>query len=157
MTRSESLAFRLREMLLEGRWIANTNYRELIADLDWEQATFKVETLNTVAALVFHVDYYLTGLIQVLDGGPLAIRDKYSFDMPPVRSEADWQSLKTDFLAHAERFSEQVGELPDAVLDEVFVDAKYGTYLRNIEAVIEHGYYHMGQISLVRKLVLAGS
>ena len=43
--------------------------------------------------------------------------------------------------------------MPDTKLEEPFVDEKYGTYLRNIEAVIEHSYYHLGQISLIRKLI----
>jgi len=43
--------------------------------------------------------------------------------------------------------------MEDATLDSVFVDEKYGTYLRNIEGVIEHCYYHLGQISLIKKLV----
>jgi hypothetical protein len=38
-------------------------------------------------------------------------------------------------------------------LDAVFVDAKYGDYARNIEGVIEHSYYHLGQVVLVRKMV----
>jgi len=38
-------------------------------------------------------------------------------------------------------------------LDEAFVDVKYGSYQRNIEGVIEHSYYHLGQISLVRKMI----
>jgi hypothetical protein len=42
-------------------------------------------------------------------------------------------------------------------LDEVFVDKKYGTYLRNIEAVIEHSYYHLGQIVLIKKMILKQS
>lgn len=28
-----------------------------------------------------------------------------------------------------------------------------GSYLRNIEGVIEHSYYHLGQISLIKKMI----
>jgi len=45
--------------------------------------------------------------------------------------------------------------MPDKKLNEIFVNEKYGTYLRNIEAVIEHSYYHLGQIVLIKKLILA--
>lgn len=38
--------------------------------------------------LTFHIDYYLKGLIQVMDGGELEIRDKYSFDLPEIKSAA---------------------------------------------------------------------
>ena len=39
-------------------------------------------------------------------------------------------------------------------LEDVFFDEKYGTYLRNIEGMIEHCYYHLGQVSLIRKMIL---
>lgn len=34
-----------------------------------------------------------------------------------------------------------------------FVNEKYGTYLRNIDGLIEHSYYHLGQITLIKKLI----
>ncbi|MEG1022142.1 MAG: hypothetical protein RSE50_11550 [Myroides sp.] len=42
----------------------------------------------------------------------------------------------------------------DEKLDSVFVDEKYGSYRRNIEAMIEHSYYHLGQIVLIKKMLL---
>jgi hypothetical protein len=43
--------------------------------------------------------------------------------------------------------------MPEKKVLHVFVDEKYGTYLRNIEAMIEHSYYHLGQIVLIRKIL----
>ena len=154
MKRNEFIANRLREVLLNGRWIANTNYKAQIESLTWQQATQQVENLNTIAALTFHIDYYLGGILTVFDGGGLEIRDKYSFDLPPIKSEADWRKLVERFLTNAEKFAKQVEQMADEKLEETFVDEKYGTYLRNIEGVIEHAYYHLGQISLIKKMIL---
>lgn len=154
MTKTTFIANRLREVLLNGHWIANINYKELISDLTWQQATQKVGNLNTIAALVFHVNYYLDGILNVFNGGGLEIRDKYSFDLPPIQSEADWKQLMDAFLANSEKFAQQVAQMSDEQLDEPFVDEKYGNYLRNLEGVIEHSYYHMGQISLIKKMIL---
>ncbi len=41
----------------------------------------------------------------------------------------------------------------DETLDMHFLDEKYGTYIRNTEGVIEHTYYHIGQVSLLRKMI----
>jgi len=139
---------------LNRRWIANTNYKAQIESLTWQQATEQVENLNTIAALTFHIDYYLGGILTVFDGGGLEIRDKYSFDLPPIKSEADWRKLVERFLTNAEKFAKQVEQMADEKLEETFVDEKYGTYLRNIEGVIEHAYYHLGQISLIKKMIL---
>ena len=154
MKRNEFIANRLREVLLNRRWIANTNYKAQIESLTWQQATQQVENLNTIAALTFHIDYYLGGILTVFDGGGLEIRDKYSFDLPPIKSEADWRKLVERLLTNAEKFAKQVEQMADEKLEETFVDEKYGTYLRNIEGVIEHAYYHLGQISLIKKMIL---
>jgi uncharacterized damage-inducible protein DinB len=153
MARSLIIASRIREVLLKGHWVANTNYKEQLQELDWKQATQRVGSLNTIAALTFHINYYLMGLINVFNGGKLEISDKYSFDLPLIQSDADWQKLFTSFLDNAETFATQVERMPDEMLDQPFVDEKYGTNLRNIEALIEHSYYHLGQISLIRKMI----
>ncbi len=153
MGRTKELANRLTEVLLNGHWIANTNYKSQIENLTWEQATQKIGTLNTIAALTFHVNYYLAGINNVFNGGELEIRDKFSFDIPPIESERDWKSLIYEFITNSEIFVNGVLTLKDSKLDEAFVDEKYGTYLRNIEGVIEHSYYHLGQISLIKKML----
>lgn len=155
MTRAQSLANRLREVLLHGKWIANTNFKNQILSVDWVQATTKIDSLNTIALLTFHINYYLQGLIQVFQGGLLDIRDKYSFDLPEIKSESDWNALVETFLSNAEQFAKHVEQMDDARLDSAFVDEKYGNYQRNIEGVIEHSYYHLGQVSLIRKMVVS--
>ena len=153
MNRSQFIAKRLSEVYLDGHWVANTNYKEQLSSLHWQQATQQVGQLNTIALLTYHVYYYLRGLLQVLNGGALEIKDKYSFDMPPVTNDKEWLSLTTEFFSNAEKFVAAVAILPDEKMDEHFVDPKYGTGYRNLEAVVEHSYYHLGQISLIKKLL----
>jgi uncharacterized damage-inducible protein DinB len=152
MDRSRLLAERAREVFLEGRWIANTNYKEQLTGTSWQAAIRHVEGLNSIALLTFHVRYYVAGLCQVLEGGPLEIRDKHSFNMPAIQDADGWQALLHDFLSNAERFVELVEAMPDLRMDEPFVDPQYGSYQRNLEAVVEHAYYHLGQIVLLRRM-----
>jgi uncharacterized damage-inducible protein DinB len=154
MKKTQFLADRLREVLLSGKWIANTNFKDQLLSINWNQAIKKVGSLNTIALLTFHINYYLQGLLQVFNGGPLEIKDKYSFDLPEIKSENDWKKLLDNFLSNAEEFAAQVEQMDDRKLDQPFADEKYGSYLRNIEAVIEHSYYHLGQVSLIRKMIL---
>lgn len=149
-----SLAGRLREVLLNGHWIANTNYKEQLLSINWQQATQKIDDLNTIAALTYHINYYLSGLLNAFENGTLEIRDQFSFDLPGIKSEAEWQKLVTDFLNNSEKFAGRIEQMDDHLLDKPFVEEKYGNYLRNIEGVIEHSYYHLGQISLIRKMIL---
>ncbi|UOE38349.1 hypothetical protein [Chryseobacterium oryzae] len=39
--------------------------------------------------------------------------------------------------------------MPDSKMNENFADEKYGTYLRNIDGMIEH----LGQITLLKKII----
>ncbi len=148
------LANRLKEVLLNGKWIANTNFKEQITSISWEQAIEKVENLNTIALLTFHVNYYLKGVLNVFQGGDLEIKDKYSFDMPEISSETDWLNLVNEFVSNAEKFISHVEKMDDNLLTQPFVKEEYGSCLKNIEAQIEHSYYHLGQVSLIKKLIM---
>jgi len=55
MARNVAIANRLREVLLTGKWIANTNFKEQVLSVNWEQAIQKVYNLNTIALLTFHL------------------------------------------------------------------------------------------------------
>ncbi len=147
------IANRLREVLLDGKWIANTNFKEQIESVTWQQAVQPVADLNTIAKLTFHINYYLDGILHVLNGGRLEIRDKYSFDMPEIKSETEWQQLVSTFIRNAELFADKVETIPEEMFDRVFVEEKYSTYGRNIEGMIEHVYYHLGQVVLIRKMI----
>jgi len=153
MTRNITIATRLREVLLNGHWIANTNYKDQILSINWQQAIQKVDSLNTIAALTYHINYYLAGLLDAFENGKLEISDRYSFDLPQIQSETDWNKLVTVFLENSDKFANQVERMNDSIFDQPFIDEKYGSYLRNIEGVIEHSYYHLGQISLIRKMI----
>ena len=154
MKNPNQIASRFREVLLNGKWVANTNYQELLSSLTWEQATRKVGSLNTIADLSNHINYYIKGILDVFEGGSLEIHDKYSFDSPQVRSKEDWNILLNDMWTNAEKFANQIESMSEEKLEEIFVNEKYGTYRRNIEGMIEHCYYHLGQISLIKKMII---
>ncbi len=150
---NQLLANRFREALLNGTWIANTNYRHQLEALDWKLANKKIDSLNTIGLLAQHIHYYINGVKNVFKGGALEIRDKFSFDFPPFQSQLEWEKFIETFFRDAEEFALLVEQLPENRLDEAFVDEKYGSWQRNIEAMIEHSYYHLGQIVLIKKML----
>jgi uncharacterized damage-inducible protein DinB len=146
-------AIRFREVILSGRWIANTNFYGQLKDINFQQATTRIGDLNTIAMLTFHIDYYIAGILQVFDGGTLDIRDKYSYDMPEIKDEQQWEDMKQKLWEDAEKFAQHIEKMTKEQLHGVFVDEKYGNYLRNIDAMIEHSYYHLGQLVLLKKMI----
>ncbi|WP_316932774.1 DUF1572 domain-containing protein [Chryseobacterium sp. Hurlbut01] len=128
--------------------------KDQLKDISLEQATAKVGSLNTIAMLTFHIDYYIAGLINVFEGGDLEIRDQFSFDLPSIESQEKWEELLHKLWNDSEKFAVLLEQMPDYKMNEVFVDKKYGTYVRNIDGMIEHAYYHLGQITLIKKLIV---
>ena len=152
MTNTEQIAKHFRDVHFSGNW-TSVNLKTTLADVTWEQATTKIHSLNTIAVLVFHINYYVSAVLKVLQGGPLDAHDKYSFDLSPITSEKEWQDLLNKCWRDAELFAALVEKLPDDKLGEDFADKKYGNYFRNLHGIIEHTHYHLGQISLIKKIV----
>lgn len=153
MTQGQQLAKRFEEALLNGKWVTNTNYKELLSDVTYNEAATSYLGLNSIGLLTFHINYYVLGVLEVLKGGELGIRDAYSFDMPPLENEKDWNTLRENFIDNAGEFKEHLSRLSEEVIEQPFVDDKYGNYNRNMNGMIEHCYYHLGQIVLIKKLL----
>lgn len=146
------LANHFRQVHFGGNW-TDVNLKHALSDVTWQQATTKVYSLNTIAALTYHINYFVVAVLNVLQGTPLTAHDKYSFDLPPIQSEEDWKKLLDKIWSDAEKFATLVEQLPENKLDEIFVLEKYGTYHRNLLGVIEHTHYHLGQIVLLKKIL----
>lgn len=86
--------------------------------------------------------------------GKLEISDKFSFDFPLIESQEQWQVFLAKFWNDAEEFADLIEKMSEEKLHEDFVDEKYGSYLRNIDGMIEHSYYHLGQIVLIKKIII---
>lgn len=155
MTTSNQLANRIEEVFLNGTWIANTNYKDQLENLSILQVNQKLNSKNTIAALAQHIHYYVKGVTQVFTNGKLTIRDQYSFDFSPITSEKQWQEFLSTFWADVKELITYIQEFPEEKWNDSFVDPKYGTFQRNINGMIEHSYYHLGQIVLLAKQLQA--
>ena len=153
MNLTAQMAKHFRDVHFGGNW-TSVNLKDTLKDITWEQATTKVHSLNTIVALVYHVNYYVSAVLKVLQGESLNASDKYSFDHPSILSKEDWEKLLHKTWTEAEQFANLVEKLPEHKLGETFTDEKYGDYYRNIHGIIEHTHYHLGQVVIIKKLLL---
>jgi hypothetical protein len=149
------IAKHLREVYFGGNW-TDVNLKDTLKDVTWEQATTKVYSFNTIAMLVFHMNYYISAVTKVLKGEPLSSSDKYCFDCPPILTQEDWENLVNKTWTDAENFAVLIEQLPESKLWETMADEKYGNYYRNLTGIIEHCHYHLGQVVLIKKIILIG-
>lgn len=155
MNLSAQIAKHFRDIHFGGNW-TSVNLKDTLSDVTWQQAITKVYDLNTIAILVFHIHYYVNTVLRVLEGKPLDAHDKYSFDLPPIQSQEDWDNLLNKTFTEAAQFASLVEQLPESTLWEDFSDKKYGNYYRNMHGIIEHCHYHLGQIVVIKKILIKG-
>ena len=153
MNLPEQIAKHLREVYVGGNWTASS-FKENLADVTWQQATTQIYSFNTIATLVYHTNYFISAALKVLRGGPLDASDKYSFDHPPISSRDDWEKMLDNTWKDVEDFASLIEQLPESKFWKDFWDRKYGNYYRNIQGIIEHSHYHLGQIVLIKKILL---
>lgn len=152
MTLTQQIAKHVRDVNFGGNWTV-VSLKDALTGVTWEQAVKKVDSLNTIAALVFHINYYVNPILRVLEGNPINAHDKFSFDVAPINSAEDWNALITKSQTEAEQLAKAIEQFDENKLFETFVNEKYGNYLRNFLGVIEHTHYHLGQIVLIKKML----
>lgn len=152
MTISQHIAKHFREVYFGGNWTWS-NLKDQLSDVTWQQAITKVDNFNTIAVLVFHINYFVSVVIPVLKGEALNASDKLSFDHPPINSKGDWDKMLEKVWADGNEFTSLLEQFPDDKLEHDFTDKKYQDYYRNFHGIIEHTHYHLGQIAILKKLV----
>lgn len=156
MKLTEQIAKHVRDVHFGGNW-TTSNLKDKLADVNWQQATTQVYDFHTIATLVYHMNYYVSAVLKVLQGGPLNAKDAFSFDNPPIQSQKDWENLLDKISTDAENLACRIEQFPENELWEDFMDEKYGDYYRNFHGIIEHCHYHLGQIVLIKKIVFQQS
>lgn len=149
---SKQIAKHFKELHFGGNW-TGSNLKEALNGVTWQQATTQVYDFNTIATLVFHINYYVSAVLNVFKGEKLNAKDELSFNHPPINSQEDWDNFLNSVWDDIEQFIPFVEQLPEHKLLAVFEDEKYGNYYRNIQGIIEHSHYHLGQIVLIKKII----
>ncbi|ARV08995.1 hypothetical protein BTO05_04860 [Winogradskyella sp. PC-19] len=148
----ELLSKHFKSIFFGGNWTA-VNVKDTLDSIVLEEANYKVNNCNTIAHLIFHINYYIEGVLPVFDGGNLDIKDKFSYDAPIFKNESEWKDFKVKVLKNAEDLNHKISQLNEDQLFQPFVAEKYGTYYSNIHGIIEHTHYHLGQIVILKKLI----
>jgi uncharacterized damage-inducible protein DinB len=153
MNLSNQIAKHLREIHFGGNW-TSVNLKATLENVNWEIATKKINSFHSIASLVFHINYYVSEVLKVLQGEMLTASDKFSFATPAINNQQDWENLLQKVWLDAENFAVLLEQLPVEKLWQNFTDEKYGNYYRNMHGIIEHSHYHLGQIVFLKKILM---
>ncbi|SER78203.1 DUF1572 domain-containing protein [Pedobacter rhizosphaerae] len=147
-----NIAKHFKEVYFGGNW-TTVNLKDTLKDVVWKEALRKIADLNTIAALTYHINYYVSEVSKVLQGAKLEASDQVSFDLPPINNEQDWIQLVEKVLSDGEKFVNLIEKIEVEAISTDFTDPKYGSYYRNLHGIIEHTYYHLGQITIIKKIL----
>ncbi len=145
-------ARQLREVYFGGNWTA-VHVFGVTEDIQFNELHLRYEGNHSLLELIYHQYYFVTSLHMVLNGDPLTTRDKFSFDHPPVNTEQDWKDFLELIRSTVTATAALLEKVSDDELTLPFVRPEYGTLFRNIQGVIEHTHYHLGQITLLKRLI----
>ena len=152
MNLSKELAIRIRSIYFGGNW-TGSNLKDNLDGLTWELALEKRNNFNSIASIIYHMNYYMHAVLRELKGKSLEAKDELSFNHPKINNQEDWKQFLKETWDIAKNLSNEVEQLQEKKLDEFFTNDKHGTFYRNIQGVIEHNHYHLGQINIIINLL----
>lgn len=146
----------LSEAFEGGNW-SDVWVRDIVQDISLPEAiTITEASPNSIASLIYHMMAYNKAICRRLNGEEPQIGEANGFDMPALHNEQDWQQLLFDAFTSARALADAIGDFPEKKLFDEKPPGK-GTYYKKIHGVIEHNYYHLGQIRILKGLIRSKS
>lgn len=142
----------IKNAYLGKNWV-EVDFKNVLEDITLEEANTRFVPLNSIAGIVYHLDYYVSIVLGRLKGELLPSNANNGFDIQHAGSPEDWEELLIRFYRNVELFAAYVKDFDDQRLQEDFLDNKYGNNIYNIQGIVEHAYYHLGQIVLLKKMI----
>lgn len=133
------------------------NFNEIIADITPNEALAVAGNKQSITRLLCHMNKWRRAVVIRLQGDlDFKVSDSDADNWPPINTlnKEVWENAKKEFGELQEIIIEELGKRDDEFLDKVFIPEKSRfDYRYLIMGVIQHDIYHLGQISLMKKLL----
>jgi uncharacterized damage-inducible protein DinB len=140
---------------LNGKgWFGN-NLQQQLEGITAEKAAKIPQNLNhSIAEIINHMMAWRLFIVEKLNGN--ADYEVWETDLDWVKitqlSELDWQNLQNQLTENQALLVKTITEKAEALLDAK-VDGREYNFRLMLNGIVQHDIYHIGQISIVRKLV----
>lgn len=149
---NQQIANHLKEAFEGNNW-SDVNVKDSLTGITLGEATTVTKASpNTIADLLYHITFYNKAICERLRGNEPVINEANGFDTPRLTSEEDWIQLKNNAFNTVQQLVDRIRNFPDNKLSEENPPGK-GTFYKKLHGVIEHNYYHLGQIVILKNLV----
>ena len=149
---STLLADNLTKAYHGGNW-TGVSILDTIKSLTYAQAQIVTPaSVNTIASLVHHIKYWNGIILERLEGKNPVIPPANGFDVKPLGSEEEWQALITETQKSFIALEAAIRGISTQRWDEK-PSIEASTLRENAFGIVEHAYYHLGQIVILSHLV----
>jgi uncharacterized damage-inducible protein DinB len=149
---AQLIATHLQEAFAGNNW-SEVNVKDTLDGITYPEAVMVTSaSSNTIAALLYHMTFYNRAITQRLQGIEPEISAANGFDLQPISSEHDWEQLKKNAFDTVNELARAIRHFPDERLEEENPKGK-GSFYKKLQGVIEHNYYHLGQIVILKNLI----
>jgi len=129
------------------------DYKEVLDGLSFTEAvSITPASANSIAAIIYHVTFYSKTILQRLQGNNPKINEANGFDMPEIKIESGWQTLKQLFFEAANDLTAAIKNIPEEKWDKPIFEY-HDTFYKTVAGATEHAYYHLGQILILKKVL----
>jgi uncharacterized damage-inducible protein DinB len=149
---TNTIASHIKECFEGENW-TDVNIADTIENVTWQQAQQQTAaSQNTIASLLHHIYYWNGIMLQRIVGINPSVPETNGFDVGELKNENDWNDLKEKTRASFMQLADAVKNFPEEKLFEVSPTGK-SSYYKNFQGIVEHTYYHLGQIVILKKLI----
>jgi len=141
------------KQVYEGDNWTDVNIADTIKNINWQQAQQHTPgSPNTIASLLHHLCYWNEILMQRIQGIDPEVPEINGYDVDKLKDENDWNELKEKAHQSFIQLADRVKEFPEEKLSETYATGK-PSYYKNFQGIVEHAYYHLGQIVILKNLL----
>ena len=153
MKPTDLLAAHLKEVYEGNNW-TDVNIADTIKDVTWEQAQQQTPgSVNTIASLMHHLCYWNGIIMQRLKGSNPSIPEANGYEVGKFKNREDWDALNQKTHESFLQLAELIKSFPEEKLSETYAPGK-SSYHKNFMGITEHAHYHLGQMVILKKLLL---
>lgn len=144
----EAIAQHFYEVNYGNNW-TDAAVKDVLDGITHDQATKQIGGANSIALLLFHMDFYNMVVYDRLVDVTRKFDHEESLQPPVINSETDWQQLQETYFKNVDKIHKAILAFDETRLFEKITT---NTPYKNLHGLVEHIHYHLGQISLLKKL-----
>jgi uncharacterized damage-inducible protein DinB len=143
---------RLLEKTFERQPWYGSSVMEILKDIDENIVDKAIGQTHCISQLVQHMIAWRTFTTKRLQGdGDFEVTEQFNFP----KSES-WEKTQIQLIESQRSLLEAVKNFPEARLGEIVPSKEYKyTYYSLLHGIIQHDVYHLGQIALLKKALIA--